>query len=140
MTTNESLGERGFALRLNECIVCNAGTVSSSKMVADTIEAILAAVYMDAGVNGIASARAVVEHLGLNDHILLMVTFRAIPPPAFKNNQMITNMPFYSSPTSGPPQTSMLLTLVQLIKRGPGTLPTWSVHTPTSTRHLGVQS
>ena len=109
-------------------------------MLASTIEAIIGAVYMDAGVNGLAAARAVIEHLGLNNHTLLMVTLRAAPTLALENNQMITNMPLYSSPTPGPPQPSMLPTPEPLTKRGPGTGSASSVQISTYTCRLGVQS
>ncbi|KAJ4357102.1 hypothetical protein N0V95_002758 [Ascochyta clinopodiicola] len=69
--SNESLGQRGYTLKIDTLVCCNPGTLVSAKMVAATLEALIGAVHQDGGDD---AALRVIKHLGFTEHRLLMVT------------------------------------------------------------------
>jgi len=50
-------------------------------MVADTVEAVIGAAFLDANENGLEVASSIMDKLGLNTHALLTVKFRDFPAP-----------------------------------------------------------
>ncbi|KAF1846253.1 uncharacterized protein K460DRAFT_283505 [Cucurbitaria berberidis CBS 394.84] len=105
MLGNHHLASLGFELGVDACILKNASS-ASAKMVATTVEAVIGAVCRDVGDDALSVVRAIVEHIGLNAHPLLMVKFRDPLSFDFSNIQMITNVPTPSSPTWGTPGRS----------------------------------
>lgn len=78
MLSNDHLSAVGFAHGLADCVILNQGTTSvSSKTMATTVEALLGAVYLDAGRNALVSVLTV---LGLIHPFLQVVMFH-IPHP-----------------------------------------------------------
>ncbi|KAJ4318683.1 hypothetical protein N0V94_004300 [Neodidymelliopsis sp. IMI 364377] len=77
MVSNENLARVGYALGIDTCVFCNEGTVVSAKMVTNTVEAIVGAIYQDGGDD---AATRVIIHLGLTQHGLIMVMFNTLHP------------------------------------------------------------
>jgi dsRNA-specific ribonuclease len=75
MLNNEPLGRLGSALGVDMQIIKNSGLprVSNDK-IADVMEAIHGAAYLDAGENGQNVVRSIMEHLGLTTHPYLTGT------------------------------------------------------------------
>ncbi|KAH7130271.1 ribonuclease III domain-containing protein [Dendryphion nanum] len=72
--SNDSLGGLGFEIGIHRCIMKEAGLGRvSKKMVAQTVEAVIGAVYMDVDDNGMESVRAVIQDMGFAEHPHLMV-------------------------------------------------------------------
>ncbi|KAG9194034.1 ribonuclease III [Alternaria panax] len=72
LTSNEKFAERGFSLGLGQLIIKNSGMLTPTKdMVANTLEAIIGAICMDAGENSFGAVRNALEHMGFFDHPLL---------------------------------------------------------------------
>ncbi|KAL1798166.1 hypothetical protein ACET3X_002203 [Alternaria dauci] len=72
LVSNEKLAERGFRLGLDKLIIKNLGMRTPSKdMVANTFEAIIGAICMDAGTNSSEAVRRALERMGFFDHPLI---------------------------------------------------------------------
>jgi ribonuclease-3 len=107
LVTNKALGARGHRLGLNDCVIKGWGTTRVGiPQMANCFEAIIGAVYMDAGANGLNLVRAMLEHLGFFEHPILSVTLCDSPPFAFRNIQLLTNVLNPSSLTWGAPGAS----------------------------------
>ncbi|KAF2177816.1 ribonuclease III [Zopfia rhizophila CBS 207.26] len=96
---NASLTRRGEEVGIVSCIVMSDGNrgLATPKMVATTFEALVGAIYEDGGEEAVIR---VVEHLELNQHPFLMVTFRFLPSPRAETPRL-TNMPSFRSLTRG---------------------------------------
>jgi ribonuclease-3 len=74
LVTNKALGARGHRIGLNDCVIKGWGTTKVGiPQMANCFEAIIGAVYMDAGANGLNLVRAMLEHLGFFEHPILSV-------------------------------------------------------------------
>ena len=72
LVSNEKFAERGFNLGLDKLIIMNLGMRSpSNDMVANTFEAVVGAISVDAGDAPFAAVRNALEHMGFFDHPLL---------------------------------------------------------------------
>ncbi|KAI4713528.1 hypothetical protein J4E89_000974 [Alternaria sp. Ai002NY15] len=72
LVSNEKFAERGFSLGLDKLIIMNRGMSSpSNDMVANTFEAIVGAIHVDARDASFAAVRNALEHMGFFDHPLL---------------------------------------------------------------------
>ncbi|KAH6882498.1 ribonuclease III domain-containing protein [Alternaria rosae] len=72
LVSNEKFAERGFNLGLDKLIIMNLGMRSpSNDMVANTFEAVVGAISVDAGDASFAAVRNALEHMGFLDHALL---------------------------------------------------------------------
>lgn len=90
LVTNSRLAERGRTLGLDACVICDPGTTTvSDGMLATTLEAVIAAVYVDSG-NDNNTLVAVMEKLKFFDHPFLPVTFCKPPILCLPNKQMST--------------------------------------------------
>lgn len=89
MLSNGNLARRGQDLGIGTCVFCNEGTVVSAKMIASTLEAIVGAVYLD---GGDAAVSLVIEHLGLTNHRLLMVTLKSPSISSLNKHHQSTNL------------------------------------------------
>ncbi|KAH7066186.1 ribonuclease III domain-containing protein [Paraphoma chrysanthemicola] len=70
--SNAYLGQLGTSLEIDRLIFLNPGMSHASlAMIATAFEAILGAVYKDAGFNGLDAMRIVMNKLGFNDPALL---------------------------------------------------------------------
>lgn len=66
--TNPNLGEVGMKKKLRQCVqLGNGQSEVSKKMMASTVEALVGAVFLDAGEQGITAAEGVMAHLGIVD-------------------------------------------------------------------------
>ncbi|RAR02638.1 ribonuclease iii [Stemphylium lycopersici] len=73
LVTNEALGTRGFQLGLDRFVLLNLATTTvSMNMMANTFEAIVGAVYLDAGDNALEAVYNVLEHTGFFEHPMLV--------------------------------------------------------------------
>jgi ribonuclease-3 len=76
LTSNEKFAERGFSLKLDKLIIKNLGMRTPSKdMVANTFEAVVGAISIDAGENSFNAVRDALEHMGFFDHPLFAGTY-----------------------------------------------------------------
>ncbi|KAF2648534.1 hypothetical protein K491DRAFT_698824 [Lophiostoma macrostomum CBS 122681] len=77
---NAGLSQRGRTHGIDTCVLASDGNrgLVTDKMVATTLEALFGAVYLDGGDDAVVRA---VEHLGIDQHPLLMVTFIFTPSP-----------------------------------------------------------
>jgi hypothetical protein len=80
---NASLGkagltQRGYNAGIDGCILLSSASqgISTPKMIAATLEALVGAAYMD---GGDAAAYGVIHNLGFLQHELLLVTFNFLP-------------------------------------------------------------
>ncbi|KAL1798165.1 hypothetical protein ACET3X_002202 [Alternaria dauci] len=65
LVSNTALAERGFLLGLDAFIIKNPGTTQvSTGMMSDAFEAIVGAVFMDAGDDGLKAVHDVLKHTG----------------------------------------------------------------------------
>jgi ribonuclease-3 len=72
LVSNKKFTERGFSLGLDKLIIKNLGIRSpSDDMVANTFEAVLGAIYMDAEEDAFAAVRDALEQTGFLHHHLL---------------------------------------------------------------------
>ena len=83
MLGNAKLACLGFELGVDKCIL-KAANPTSDKMVATAVEAVIGAVCRDVGDDALRVIRAIVEHIGLDNHPLFMVTFCGPPPLTFR--------------------------------------------------------
>ncbi|KAJ4318682.1 hypothetical protein N0V94_004299 [Neodidymelliopsis sp. IMI 364377] len=78
LVTNHHLALRGLRLELDHYVTRDPGTRTvSPRMMATTLEAIIAAVFFDTGANSLDAVRAVMDNLGFFDQPLLQVDERA---------------------------------------------------------------
>lgn len=68
LLSNSKLAARGRALALDRCIIHSPKTQISDRMIADAMEAVMGAVYLDGGETRLND---VVKHLGLDRHAFL---------------------------------------------------------------------
>lgn len=65
---NNNFTSIGRANGIDACILMNMGMYrASDRMVANTVEAVIGAAYMDAGDNGLAVVEAIMTRLGLDN-------------------------------------------------------------------------
>jgi hypothetical protein len=89
LVSNKRLATRGRSLGLHELIIKTDGTgVPSDNMVANTFEAVLGAISMDAGERSFVAVRDALRHMGFFEHPLLArisnlkpITTGLGPPP-----------------------------------------------------------
>jgi dsRNA-specific ribonuclease len=82
--SNKNLGALGSDCGLDKHLIKNMGLFQVSKAsMANAVEAIHGAAYIDAGDNGLSVVRSMMEHLNLTTHPLLTVTLCDTPPSAF---------------------------------------------------------
>ncbi|KAF2032898.1 hypothetical protein EK21DRAFT_60141 [Setomelanomma holmii] len=70
--SNAALGLAGKKLGIDQCVVHDVGLYTPSiKMIGTSFEAVMGAVYMDAGTDGLDTVRKIMTALGLTDLALL---------------------------------------------------------------------
>lgn len=80
--SNSTLADRGYRLRLDECIFVNPGiSTISSAMVAMTFEAVFGAVCRDGGDGAV---HGVMQRLGFFEHPFLRGGSGVVMAPGFK--------------------------------------------------------
>jgi ribonuclease-3 len=74
LVTNKGLAKRGYRFGLDKCVIKGWGLHNvGTEQMANAFEAIIGAVYMDAGEQGLAVVRTMLEHLGFFEHPMLSV-------------------------------------------------------------------
>jgi ribonuclease-3 len=82
LVTNKGHAKRGYRLGLDKCVIKGWGTDNvGTRQMANAFEAIIGAVYMDAGEQGLAVVRTMLEHLGFFEHPMLSVKSFGPHPP-----------------------------------------------------------
>jgi ribonuclease-3 len=91
LVDNTALAQRGLDLGLDAFIVTNPGTNASRSpnMVARAFEAIIGAVFLDAGDQGLQAVHDVLEHIGFFDHPMLSVTSLRPPILCFETHTVV---------------------------------------------------
>lgn len=76
LATNKQLAIRGRDLGLDTCVIKDPGTATvSPRMIATTLEAIIGAVFVDSGANGLDTVHRVIDRLGFFNHAFFVVTY-----------------------------------------------------------------
>jgi ribonuclease-3 len=83
LVTNKGLAKRGYLFGLDKCVIKGWGTLNvGTEQMANAFEAIIGAVYIDAGEQGLAVVRTMLEHLGFFEHPMLSVKSFGPHPPS----------------------------------------------------------
>jgi dsRNA-specific ribonuclease len=87
LVTNAQLAKRGYHFGLDSCVIKAGGLRKvGTEQMANCFEAVIGAVWMDTGGNGLDVVRAMLERLGFFEHPILLVRLCSSSSRPFNTN------------------------------------------------------